>query len=128
MLTIRLETFCLTSPTKTMSWYPILRQNETEMNKSLDFTKDSTSEAEMEIFNLKKKVTTLGRHVKTLEDISPNQTTANEEDSPRSAMKKMSTNIDQRGQSKRNLGLLFGHENWNLMMNLMIGFRAGVKG
>lgn len=30
-------------------------------------------------------------------------------------------------QSSRNLGLFFGHENWSLMMNLMIGFRQGLK-
>ena len=26
-----------------------------------------------------------------------------------------------------NLKLFFGHENWNLMMNMLIGFRAGLK-
>lgn len=101
---------------------------ESDMTKSLDFTQEGTSDAEIEIFNLKKKVTTLGKHVRTLEDISPNQPVTNDDDSPRSAMNKQNTNVDQRGTAKRNLGLLFGHENWNLMMNLMIGFRAGVKG
>lgn len=28
---------------------------------------------------------------------------------------------------KKNLGLFFGHENWNMIMNMMIGFRAGLK-
>jgi hypothetical protein len=28
---------------------------------------------------------------------------------------------------KRSLGLFFGHENWSLLMNMMIGFRAGLK-
>ena len=27
----------------------------------------------------------------------------------------------------KNLKLFFGHENWNLMMNMLIGFRAGIK-
>lgn len=30
-------------------------------------------------------------------------------------------------QTSKNLGLFFGHENWSLMMNLMIGFRQGLK-
>ena len=29
--------------------------------------------------------------------------------------------------SKGNIKLFFGHENWNLMMNMLIGFRAGIK-
>ena len=27
----------------------------------------------------------------------------------------------------RNIGLFFGHENWNVIMYLMVGFRAGLK-
>ena len=34
---------------------------------------------------------------------------------------------NRRPDQRKNLGLFFGHENWNLIMNMMIGFRAGVK-
>lgn len=32
-----------------------------------------------------------------------------------------------RRNKKKNLRLFFGHENWNLMMNMLIGFRSGLK-
>ncbi len=39
------------------------------------------------------------------------------------------TQVDpgRRPEVRKNLGLFFGHENWNLLMNMMIGFRAGLK-
>lgn len=45
------------------------------------------------------------------------------------ARSKRSKNIknETMGAPKRNIGLFFGHENWNLMMNMLIGFRAGLK-
>jgi hypothetical protein len=30
-------------------------------------------------------------------------------------------------KTKRNLGVFFGHANWNLMLNMLIGIRAGLK-
>lgn len=42
----------------------------------------------------------------------------------------MSSNLRKQTNTKlngRNVGLFFGHENWGMIMNLMIGFRGGLK-
>jgi hypothetical protein len=36
-------------------------------------------------------------------------------------------NPDARLTTRKDLGLFFGHQDWNLIMNMMIGFRAGLK-
>ena len=33
----------------------------------------------------------------------------------------------KKGKIKRNLSIYFGHENWNLVLNMMIGIRKSVK-
>ena len=44
-----------------------------------------------------------------------------------SAMNGKDIDPKRRPETRKNLGLFFGHENWNLIMNMMIGFRAGLK-
>ena len=42
--------------------------------------------------------------------------------------KKDGINLNQGSDSsKKQIGLLFGHSNWNFMMDMMIGFRQGLK-
>lgn len=82
-----------------------------------------------ETMKLKQKMTRLGGMIKNIETLDFNQ----QQTSPMNnsnAMAMVNKNIDpnRRETTRRNLGMFFGHENWNLIMNMMIGFRAGLKG
>lgn len=82
-----------------------------------------------ETIKLKQKMTRLGGMIKNIETLDFNQ----QQSSPMNnsnAMAMVNKNIDpnRRETTRRNLGMFFGHENWNLIMNMMIGFRAGLKG
>jgi hypothetical protein len=82
-----------------------------------------------EATKLKQKMTQIGgmiKHIETL-DFAQSQTSPINNTN---AMAMMNKNLDpnRRETKRRNLGMFFGHENWNLIMNMMIGFRAGLKG
>lgn len=82
-----------------------------------------------EAMKLKQKMTRIGGMIKNIENLDFNQAQTNPANNS-NAMAMVNKNIDpnRRETSRRNLGMFFGHENWNLIMNMMIGFRAGLKG
>lgn len=78
---------------------------------------------------VKEKMTKIGTIITNLEklDFEESKQAESQIMEPNSPMLKPKPNIEKRSQQRKNLGLFFGHENWNLIMNMMIGFRAGLK-
>lgn len=76
---------------------------------------------------VKQRMTRIGNMLNNLEKLdfenTGNQEKNTFQDSP------TVPNIDptRRVSIRKNLGLFFGHENWNLIMHMMIAFRAGLK-
>ena len=78
--------------------------------------------------NVKQRMTRMGQIVKNIEMLDFQVQDKNIDnsalDSP-TMMPKIDPN--RRVQTRKNIGLFFGHENWNLIMHMMIAFRAGLK-
>lgn len=76
---------------------------------------------------VKERMTRIGAILKNLEKMDfeePEHTNIqNESESPTMT----NINPDARLTTRKDLGLFFGHQDWNLIMNMMIGFRAGLK-
>lgn len=100
---------------------------------AFDFTQEDSEyylqqDTSAETSAVKKKLTDMGNLLGKisnleLEATSQKQTTV----STLTDSGALKVDPNRRPDQRKNLGLFFGHENWNLIMNMMIGFRAGVK-
>jgi hypothetical protein len=89
------------------------------MPESVDLTQESAM--------VKERMTRIGEILTNLEkmdfDEPIHKNNTLDDDSPTMSP----INPDVRLATRKDLGLFFGHQDWNLIMNMMIGFRAGLK-
>lgn len=92
----------------------------------LDFTNEPLDVLQ-ESAMVKQRMTRIGTILTNLEkmdfDEPKHDENRAEDDSP--TLSQINPNV--RLQTRKDLGLFFGHQDWNLIMNMMIGFRAGLK-
>lgn len=72
-------------------------------------------------------MTRIGNIITNLEKLDFNQPNVNEQNETVDSPKMPKIDPNRRVVARKNLGLFFGHENWNLIMHMMIAFRAGLK-
>lgn len=76
---------------------------------------------------VKQRMTKIGTILNNLEKLDFQQTETVEESNLSNSPQKPKVDPNRRVDARKNLGLFFGHENWNLIMHMMIAFRAGLK-
>lgn len=95
-------------------------------NQTIDFVQSADISAETSL--VKKKMTQIGslvKNIETMEFEAPKEDFREVDNS--TTQPNLPIDPNRRKEVRKNLGLFFGHENWNLIMNMMIGFRAGLK-
>lgn len=107
--------------------------DDQEAARAFDFTQDESEyylqqDTSLETSAVKRKLTDMGNLLGKIEKLDLES--SNQQQTAASVLTDSSTlkvDPNRRPDHRKNLGLFFGHENWNLIMNMMIGFRAGVK-
>lgn len=104
-------------------------ENEEDLEiHELDFDyEDEQVDITQESAMVKERMTKIGSILNNLEkmEFEENAATKNIQDTDSPTMSNVNT--DARLKTRKDLGLFFGHQDWNLIMNMMIGFRAGLK-
>ncbi len=107
--------------------------DEQEAAGGFDFSQDESEyylqqDTSAETSAVKKKLTDMGNLLGKISNLDLDA--SNQQQSAVSTLSDsggLKVDPNKRPDHRKNLGLFFGHENWNLIMNMMIGFRAGVK-
>lgn len=72
-------------------------------------------------------MTRMGNMLNNIEKLDFQKSEIIEESEPTNSPTAPKVDPNRRVATRKNLGLFFGHENWNLIMHMMIAFRAGLK-
>ena len=84
------------------------------------------SDLERRLLNMENKVNEMGGAKKD-EGFGGKKMSKNQIGTRRSTVRNMPRKSLKEKDAKKNMGIYFGHENWNLVLNMMIGIRTSVK-
>lgn len=76
---------------------------------------------------VKQRMTRIGNIINNIEKLDFSKPDNPENLSQQASPTAPKIDPNRRVTTRKNLGLFFGHENWNLIMHMMIAFRAGLK-
>ena len=93
-----------------------LEKNISQLRSNLDFNLDTNQRQNMDNLQLEERV--MVRETKEFLEKSSNFKKKYADDNKPK---------NHTAPSKRNLGVFFGHANWNLMLNMLIGIRTSLK-
>lgn len=98
---------------------------EEERRKKSGKEEEFLFDLERRLQNMEDKVNEMGELKR--EEVEGKKVSKNQIGTRRSTVKNMPRKSLKAKGAKKNMGIYFGHENWNLVLNMLIGIRTSVK-